>query len=171
VGRSARLWLRPRRWLRPIHRRISRNNCLKHEMCSNSYLLHSQVSALALGMSIFFSAWAWRWWVAGPIPHHCPGQEAVKKHQSRLQTHREYPLKLPENSGRLAALSLGGTGVLLLVLGPRLTGKKSATLFQLPLFFLGPNTLFFCSPVFHSTVQTYGRPIGCRACSTATETR
>jgi hypothetical protein len=142
--------MRPRRWLWPIRRRISRNNCLKHKMCSNSYLLHLQVSALVLGMSIFFSAWAWRWWVAGPIPHHCPGQQTGKKHQARLQTHREYPLKLPEHSGRLAALSLGGTGVLLLVLGPRLTGtsaepdwEKIGDTFPAPIIFSRPqHTLF-----------------------------
>jgi hypothetical protein len=163
--------MRPRRWLRPIRCRISRNNCLKHEMCSTSCLLHSQVSALVLGMSIFFTAWAWRWWVAGPLSHHCPGQHPNKTGREPPQIHRKWSVKLPEHSGRLAALSLGATGVLLLVPAPSLTGKMSATRFQLPLFFLGPNTLCFRPPIFHSIVQTYGHPIGCRACSTAPGTR
>jgi hypothetical protein len=106
-----------------------------------------------------------------PKTPNCPGPQASQTCQAGLQTHRAYRLKLPEHSGRLAALSLGGIGVLLLVPAPSLTGKKSATLFQLPLFFSAPTHSFFCSPVFHSTVQTYGHPIGCRACSTATGTR
>jgi hypothetical protein len=59
-----------------------------------------------------------------PKTPNCPGQQASKTHQARLQTHRAYLLKRPEHSGRLAALSLGGTRVLLLVPAPRLTGKS-----------------------------------------------